>query len=116
MLIEGERDCHGARWDSIVAVGFVPSISETTPMSTFGRVGVTWATISTVNPENPTINNMGFDAAIASGMSGGAVFDVHGHLAGIIHSQHTLGFDHRALRWKEINEALPELRAGATNP
>jgi len=116
MLLEGEWDWHGARWDSIVAVGYVPSISETVALSTFERVALNWLWMSTANPENLSISMLSFDAGVAPGMSGGAVFDVHGHLAGIIHSQKAFGFDHRAISWEEINEVLTELRAGATNP
>jgi len=116
MLIEGAWDFHGSTWDRIVAVGYVPSISETTPMSTFGSVGTAWAVYSTVDLANPDISKIGFDAAVAPGMSGGGVFDVHGHLAGIIQVKGQLGFDNRALRWTEIDEVLSELRAGARRP
>jgi len=110
VVVNGKFIVPGELFSPVMAIGFVPSISTTTPIATFGHVGVRWNVI----PGN--ISTIQHDAAVTSGMSGGALFDASGYLAGMIVSQGVFAGNNRALHWDEINEALPELRAGATNP
>lgn len=95
----------------VVAIGYVKDISSTVPMTSFGHVSTWWS----VMPGE--ISTLGFDSAVTFGMSGGGLFDIDGKLVGIVIQKSTLiQSDNRAVRYNEIEEALPELRAGAQNP
>ena len=94
-----------------VAIGYVKTISSTVPMTSFGHISTWWS----VMPGE--ISTIGFDSAVTFGMSGGGLFDIEGKLVGIVIQKSTLiQSDNRAVRYNEIEEALPELRAGAQNP
>ncbi len=92
---------------AIAAIGYAPDISTTTPVITFGRIGVLWSVVP------GDINQGQADAAVTEGMSGGGVFNDHGELIGIIQSRSTT-FDGetRFLTASEINEVIADLRAG----
>jgi len=95
----------------VAAIGYVKTISSTVPMTSFGHVSTWWS----VMPGE--ISTIGFDSAVTFGMSGGGLFDIDGKLVGIVIQKSTLiQSDNRAVRYNEIEEALPELRAGAQNP
>ena len=95
----------------VVAIGYVKDISSTVPMTSFGHVSTWWS----VMPGE--ISTLGFDSAVTFGMSGGGLFDIDGKLVGIVIQKSTLiQSDNRAVRYNELEEALPELRAGAQNP
>jgi S1-C subfamily serine protease len=80
-------------------------------MTSFGHISTWWS----VMPGE--ISTIGFDSAVTFGMSGGGLFDIEGKLVGIVIQKSTLiQSDNRAVRYNEIEEALPELRAGAQNP
>jgi S1-C subfamily serine protease len=88
-------------------VGYVPGISRTTPVATFGRIGVVWS----IFPGDIRIGQI--DAAATSGMSGGGVFNRYGEFLGILVSKST-SFEGavRYLSFLEINEIIEDLRAG----
>lgn len=90
----------------LAVVGYVQSISETTPVATFGRLGVLWNVI----PGEISVGQM--DAAATHGMSGGAVFNKTGELIGIVQSGGNFGGDFRFLTTSEIQEVLADLRRG----
>ena len=93
--------------DEIAIVGYETSISDTTPIVTYGRVGVRWNII----PEE--IAAAQTDAAITSGMSGGGVFNKYGELAGMLYSSTTRdNVNARFLLTEEIAEILPKLKTG----
>ena len=95
----------------VTAIGYVKTISSTVPMTSFGHISTWWS----VMPGE--ISTIGFDSAVTFGMSGGGLFDIDGKLVGIVIQKSTLiQSDNRAVRYNEIEEALPELRAGAQNP
>ena len=98
------------RWPSIgtevAVVGFVTKISETTPIATFGRIGVIWNLV----PGNYSTGQM--DAAATYGMSGGPVFDVVGDLLGIVQSGGDFEGNYRFVMIQEIREVIADLRAG----
>ena len=95
----------------VVAIGFVKTISTDVPMTSFGHISTWWS----VMPGE--ISTIGFDSAVTFGMSGGGLFDIDGKLVGIVIQKSTLiQSDNRAVRYNELEEALPELRAGAQNP
>ncbi len=95
----------------VTAIGYVKTISSSVPMTSFGHVSTWWS----VMPGE--ISTIGFDSAVTFGMSGGGLFDIDGKLVGIVIQKSTLiQSDNRAVRYNEIEEALPELRAGAQNP
>ena len=95
----------------VVAIGYIKTISSTVPMTSFGHISTWWS----VMPGE--ISTIGFDSAVTFGMSGGGLFDINGKLVGIVIQKSTLiQSDNRAVRYNEIEEALPELRAGAQNP
>ena len=95
----------------VAAIGYVKTISSTVPMTSFGHISTWWS----VMPGE--ISTIGFDSAVTFGMSGGGLFDIDGKLVGIVIQKSTLiQSDNRAIRYNEIEEALPELRAGAQNP
>ena len=95
----------------VAAIGYVKTISSTVPMTSFGHISTWWS----VMPGE--ISTIGFDSAVTFGMSGGGLFDIDGKLVGIVIQKSTLiQSDNRAIRYNEIEEALPDLRAGAQNP
>ena len=91
----------------VTVVAYVSDISETTPLATFGRVGVIWSIV----PGEFTVIQI--DAAATNGMSGGGVFNSYGELVGILLSGSTT-FDGnvRALAISEVREVIGELRSG----
>ena len=93
--------------EEIAIIGYETSISDTTPIVTYGRVGVRWNII----PED--ISAAQTDAAITSGMSGGGVFNKYGELAGMLYSSTTRDdVNARFLLTEEIAEILPKLKTG----
>ena len=95
----------------VAAIGYVKTISTTVPMTSFGHISTWWSVMP------GAISTIGFDSAVTFGMSGGGLFDIDGKLVGIVIQKSTLiQSDNRAIRYNEIEEALPELRAGAQNP
>ena len=95
----------------VSAIGYVKTISTTVPMTSFGHISTWWSVMP------GAISTIGFDSAVTFGMSGGGLFDIDGKLVGIVIQKSTLiQSDNRAIRYNEIEEALPELRAGAQNP
>ena len=90
----------------LAVVGYVRNISETTPIATFGRLGVHWNIV----PGDYDVGQM--DAAATWGMSGGAVFNKKGELIGLMQSGGDFGGDYRFLMISEIQEVLADLRRG----
>lgn len=91
----------------VAVLAYVSDISRTTPMITFGRIGVIW------NVVPGDIRQGQIDAAVTAGMSGGGVFNNHGELLGIMLSIST-EFEgiSRYLSFREINEVIEDLRNG----
>ena len=104
---DGSRYGKWAVGNEVALVGFVSTISDTTPIATFGRIGVVWNVV-------PGDYNMGqTDAPVTVGMSGGAVFNRQGDLVGIILSKDvSFAGNVRFLTVAEIGEVISELRAG----
>ena len=94
--------------NEVALVGYAPSISGTTPMATFGRIGVIWNVV-------PGDYNTGqTDAAVTGGMSGGAVFNRWGDLIGIILSRDpSFAGNVRFRMVSEVDEVIGDLRSGA---
>ncbi|MCL0053408.1 trypsin-like peptidase domain-containing protein [Dehalococcoidia bacterium] len=93
--------------DEIAIMGYETSISDTTPMITYGRVGVRW------NIVPGDISAVQTDAAVTSGMSGGGVFNKYGELVGMLYSSTTIdNMNARFLATEEIAEIIPELKTG----
>jgi S1-C subfamily serine protease len=111
VLVGGEYQLPGLLGAPIAVLGYVPDITETAPIATFGHVGNRWNIIP------GDVTTLQFDAAVTEGMSGGAVVDTNGLVIGMLKSRwKDFAGNARALEWQEIMEALPELRAGAKNP
>ena len=91
----------------VAVIAYVPSISNTTPIATFGRIGVIWRVV----PGDFTTGQI--DAAVTSGMSGGGVFNRYGEFLGIVLSR-SINFEgnSRYLSYRAINEVIEDLRAG----
>ena len=90
----------------VALVAFVPDISQTTPIATFGRIGALWNTPP-----------LGFaygqvDAAATNGMSGGPVFNKYAEFLGILVTSSSFDGNVRYLRFPEINRVLEDLRSG----
>ena len=106
-----EWTSNGQLGSPVVAVGFVTSVSNTVPMTSFGHIATWW------NIVPGEISTLGFDADVTNGMSGGGLFDIDGDLVGIVtQKSNVIQSDNRAVRFDEIQEVLAELRAGANNP
>jgi serine protease Do len=92
----------------VALLGYVSSISETTPIVTFGRIGVRW------NVVPGDISTIQIDASATNGMSGGGVFNNFGELIGITITKSPDSFDGnvRAIEYTEVQEILPGLRSG----
>ena len=88
-------------------IGFVPDISITAPVVTFGRIGALW----NIRPGNYAIGQV--DAAATNGMSGGGVFNKFGEFLGIVVTSSTFDGNIRYVRFEEINEVIGALRAGS---
>ncbi len=91
----------------VALIGFVPEISTTAPVVTFGRIGGLW----NIRPGNYAIGQV--DAAATNGMSGGGVFNKFGEFLGIIVTASEFDGNIRYVRFDEIKEVLPVLRAGS---
>ena len=98
------------RWGlgyEIAVIGFVERVSETTPLITFGRIGVIW----NILPGEYAMGQM--DAEGTGGMSGGGVFNKWGDLIGFLQAGEELfGGNTRFLLVSEIGEVLEDLRRG----
>ena len=87
--------------------GYETSISDTTPIITYGRVGVRWNII----PDD--ISAIQTDAAVTPGMSGGGVFNKYWELVGMLYSSTTKdNVNARILLTDEISEIVPKLKTG----
>ena len=91
----------------VALIGFVPSISNITPLVTFGRIGALWD----IRPGDFAIGQV--DAAATNGMSGGGVFNKYGEFLGVLITSSAFGGNVRYVRFEEIKEVLEELRAGS---
>ena len=91
--------------DEISLVGYMPALSETSPVATFGRISI----VGNVVPGDYLTGHT--YAPVGERMRGGAVFNRWGDLVGII-----LDDSHNGsvvfLTTAEIGEAISELRAG----
>ena len=91
--------------DEISLVGYIPALSETSPVATFGRISI----VGNVVPGDYLTGHT--YAPVGERMRGGAVFNRWGDLVGII-----LDDSHNGsvvfLTTAEIGEAISELRAG----
>ena len=90
----------------VAVIGFVPDISNVTPLVTFGRIGGLWNLV----PGNYAIGQV--DAAATNGMSGGGVFNKYGEFLGVLIASSNFGGNIRYVRFEEIREVLNELRSG----
>ena len=91
----------------VALIGFVPGISITTPVVTFGRIGALW----NIRPGNVATGQV--DAAATNGMSGGGVFNKFGEFLGILVNSSSFDGNIRYVRFEEINEVIDALRAGS---
>ena len=93
--------------NEVALIGFVPDISITTPVVTFGRIGGLW----NVGPGAYSIGQV--DAAATNGMSGGGVFNKFGEFLGILVTSSNFDGNIRYVRFEEIKEVIDGLRAGS---
>ena len=91
----------------VALIGFVPEISTTTPLVTFGRIGALWD----IRPGDYSLGQV--DAAATNGMSGGAVFNKFGEFLGVLVTSSSFNGNVRYVRFEEIKEVIEELRAGS---
>lgn len=91
----------------VALIGFVPDISITTPVVTFGRIGALW----NIRPGDYAVGQV--DAAATNGMSGGGVFNKFGEFLGILVTSSSFDGNIRYVRFEEIKEVLDELRGGS---
>ena len=91
----------------VALIGFVPEISTTTPLVTFGRIGALWD----IRPGDYSLGQV--DAAATNGMSGGAVFNKFGEFLGVLVTKSSFNGNVRYVRIEEIKEVIEELRAGS---
>lgn len=90
----------------VAVIGFVPDISNVTPLITFGRIGGLWNVV----PGNYAIGQV--DAAATNGMSGGGVFNKYGEFLGMLVTSSNFDGNIRYVRFEEIREVLKDLRSG----
>ena len=90
----------------VALIGFVPEISNITPLVTFGRIGALW----NIKPGDYAIGQV--DAAATNGMSGGGVFNKYGEFLGVVVTSSTFDGNVRYVRFAEIKEVIDDLRAG----
>mgnify|MGYP001977722031 CR=1 FL=1 len=90
----------------VALIGFVPDISNVTPLVTFGRIGALW----NIKPGDYAIGQV--DAAATNGMSGGGVFNKYGEFLGVVVTSSTFDGNVRYVRFDEIKEVIDDLRAG----
>ena len=94
--------------NEVALVGYAATISDTTPIATFGRIGVIWNVVPGDYRTGQT------DAAATGGMSGGAVFNRWGDLIGIILSRDpSFAGNVRFRMVSEVDEVIGDLRSGA---
>ena len=91
----------------VALIGFVPEISTTTPLVTFGRIGALWD----IRPGDYSLGQV--DAAATNGMSGGAVFNKFGEFLGVLVTSSSFDGNVRYVRFEEIKKVIEELRAGS---
>ena len=91
----------------VALIGFVPEISTTTPLVTFGRIGALW----NIRPGDYSLGQV--DAAATNGMSGGAVFNKFGEFLGVLVTGSSFNGNVRYVRFEEIKEVIEDLRAGS---
>ena len=91
----------------VALIGFVPDISSSTPVVTFGRIGSLW----NISPGDFAIGQV--DAAATNGMSGGGVFNKFGEFLGILITSSSFDGNIRYVRFEEIKEVIDGLRAGS---
>ncbi len=91
----------------VALIGFVPDISTTTPVVTFGRIGALW----NIRPGDFAIGQV--DAAATNGMSGGGVFNKFGEFLGVLVTSSSFDGNIRYVRFEEIKEVIDGLRAGS---
>ncbi len=91
----------------VALIGFVPNISTTTPVVTFGRIGAMWS----IRPGNYAVGQV--DAAATNGMSGGGVFNKFGEYLGVLVTSSSFDGNIRYVRFEEIKKVLDDLRAGS---
>lgn len=91
----------------VALIGFVPNISFTTPVATFGRIGALW----NIRPGDYAIGQV--DAAATNGMSGGGVFNKFGEFLGILVTSSSFDGNIRYVRFEEIQEVIGAMRAGS---
>ena len=91
--------------DEISLVGYIPDLSETSPVATFGRISL----VGNVVPGDYLTGHT--YAPVGERMRGGAVFNRWGDLVGIILDDSHYG-SVVFLTTAEIGEAFSELRAG----
>ena len=91
----------------VALIGFVPNISDTTPVVTYGRIGTLWNLL----PGNHAVGQV--DAAATNGMSGGGVFNKFGEFLGIVITSSSFDSNVRYVRFEEIKEVIDALRAGS---
>ena len=91
----------------VALIGFVPDISITTPVVTFGRIGALW----NIGPGDFAIGQV--DAAATNGMSGGGVFNKFGEFLGVLVTSSSFDGNIRYVRFGEIKEVIDGLRAGS---
>lgn len=91
----------------VALIGFVPEISNITPLITFGRIGALW----NIRPGDYAIGQV--DAAATNGMSGGGVFNKFGEFLGVLVTSSAFDGNVRYVRFEEIKEVLEDLRGGS---
>ncbi len=103
----GDRYFKWSTGHEVALVGYVPRLSTTSPIATFGRIGILWNLV----PGDLSVGQT--DAAATTGMSGGAVFNKWGDLIGMILSKDDFfAGNTRFLMVDEINEVVSDLRSG----
>ena len=91
----------------VAVIGFVPDISDITPIVTFGRIGGLWKVV----PGNYAIGQI--DAAATNGMSGGGVFNKYGEFLGILITSSNFDGSLQYVRFEEIRAIINGLRSSS---